>query len=145
MAACTYGIGAAPRKTKQRSEKGLQATPICYCIENSTLKTPLTFNKVEKTKHESFAFVHISFFFFYSIKYYSKSVRFVNIGNIPNIWSITLDYSYWFSASCELRLASIGLETVDNTLRVLLGTLLAFNAIYNCVGVARMVRPHSDS
>ena len=59
MAACTYGIGAAPRKTKQRSEKSLQTTSLCYSIAKSTLKTPLTFSKVEKTKLENFDFVHL--------------------------------------------------------------------------------------
>ena len=46
-------------------------------------------------------------------------------------------------SSCELRLASYDLETVGNMLRVLLCTLLSFSRI-NCVGVARIVRPHSD-
>ena len=59
MAACTYGMGAAPRKTKQRSEKSLQATSPGYSIAISTLKVPLAFNKVEKTKLESFEFVHL--------------------------------------------------------------------------------------
>ena len=69
MAACTYGIGAAPRKTKQRSAKCLQTTSLGYSIAKSTLQVPLTFNKAEKTKRENVNFVHLlsfflSFFFF---------------------------------------------------------------------------------
>ena len=148
MAACTYGIGATPKKTKQRSEKSLQTTSLCYSIAKSTLKTPLTFSKVEKTKHENFDFVHIlssSFFFLLSfIKYNSKTIRCVQILNIPNDCSANGDYSYMFWAVYELRLASYGLKTVSNTLRVLLCTLLSFSR-NNCVGMARMVRPHLDN
>ena len=43
----------------------------------------------------------------------------------------------------ELRLASYGLKTVSNTLRVLLRTLLSFSR-NNCVGMAHMVWPHLD-
>ena len=57
------------KKTKQRSEKSLQTTSLCYSIAKSSLKPPLTFSKVEKTKRENFDFVHLlsSFFFFFSI------------------------------------------------------------------------------
>ena len=44
----------------------------------------------------------------------------------------------------DLRLESYGLKTVSNTLRVLLRTLLSFSR-NNCVGMARMVRPHLDN
>ena len=44
----------------------------------------------------------------------------------------------------ELRLESYSLKTVSNTLRVLLRTLLSFSR-NNCVGKARMVRPHLDN
>ena len=44
---------------KQRSEKRLQTTSVCYSINKSTLKTPLTFAKVEKTKHENLDFGHL--------------------------------------------------------------------------------------
>ena len=57
------------QKTKQRGEKSLQTTSLCYSIAKSTLKTPLTFSKVDKTKHENFDFVHLlssSFFLFLS-------------------------------------------------------------------------------
>ena len=52
-------IGATPKKTKQRSEKSLQTTLLCYSIAKSTLKTTLTFSKVKKTKHENFDFVSL--------------------------------------------------------------------------------------
>ena len=44
----------------------------------------------------------------------------------------------------DLRLESYGLKTVSNKLRVLLRTLLSFSR-NNCVGMARMVRPHVDN
>ena len=47
-----------PKKTKQRGEKSLQTTSLCFSIAKSTLKIPLTFSKVEITKHENFDFVH---------------------------------------------------------------------------------------
>ena len=49
----------------------------------------------------------------------------MKILNTPNGWSFTVDYCYRFSALCELRLVSYDLETVDNTLRVLLHTVLS--------------------
>ena len=145
-------MGAAPRKTKQRSEKSLQTTSLCYSIAISTLKTPLTFSKVEKTKHENFDFVHLLsssssfffFFFFFFIKHNSKTIQCVQILNIPNDCSAHGDYSYRFWAVYELRLASYSLKTVSNTLRVLLRTLLSFSR-NDCVGMARMVRPHLDN
>ena len=116
-------------------------------LNRSTLKTPLTFSKVEKTKHENFDLVHLSFFFFFFfIKHTcnSKLIRCVQILRIPNDCSANVDYSYMFWAVYELRLASYGLKTVSNTLRVLLRTLLSFSR-NNCVGMARMVRPHLDN
>ena len=68
----------------------------------------------------------------------------MQILNIPNDCSVHGDYSYMFSAVYELRLESYGLKTVSNTLRVLLRTLLSFSRD-NCVGMARMVRPHLDN
>ena len=53
----------------------------------------------------------------------------MQILNIPNDCSANEDYFYMFSAVYELRLASYGLKTVSNTLRVLLRTLLSFHAI----------------
>ena len=61
----------------------------------------------------------------------------MKILNIPNGWSFTVDYCYRFSALCELRLVSYGLETVDNTLRVLLCTVLSFSR-NDCVVVAHI-------
>ena len=52
-------IGAVPRRTKQRSAKGLQTTSLCYSNAKFTVKVLLTFNKVENTKLESFDFVHL--------------------------------------------------------------------------------------
>ena len=40
-------------------KKNLQSTLLSYSIAKSTLKTLLTFSKVEKTKHEIFNFVHL--------------------------------------------------------------------------------------
>ena len=124
------------KKTKQRSEKSLQTTSLCYSIAKFTLKTPLTFSKVEKTKHKNFDFVHLLssssfffFFFFFSIKHNSKTIQYVQILRIPNDCSANDDYSYMFWAVYELRLASYGLKTVSNTLRVLLRTLLSFHTI----------------
>ena len=48
MAACTYGIGAAPRETKQRGEKSLQATSLWYSIAKYTLQVLLTLTKSRK-------------------------------------------------------------------------------------------------
>ena len=59
MAGYTLGIGAALRETKQRSSKSLQTASLCYSNAKSTVKVPLTFNKVEKTKVENFDFVHL--------------------------------------------------------------------------------------
>ena len=39
-------VGAAPRKTKQRSAKSLQTTSLIYSNASFTLKGTLTFNKV---------------------------------------------------------------------------------------------------
>ena len=132
------------KKTKQRSEKSLQTTSLCYSIAKCTLKTPLTFSKVKKTKLEKFDFLHLlsspSFF----IKHNSKTIRCVQILRTPNDCSSNVDYSYMFWAVYELRLASYGLKTVSNTLCVLLRTLLSFSR-NNCVGMARMVRPHLDN
>ena len=133
-------------------KKSLQTTSLCYSIAKSTLKTPLTFSKVEKTKHENFDFVHLLsssssfffFFFFFSIKHNSKTIQCVQILRIPNDCSANEDYSYMFWAVYELWLASYGLKTVSNTLRVLLRMLVSFSH-NNCVGMARIVRPHLDN
>ena len=53
----TIGIGAAPQKTKQRRAKTLQTASLCYSIAKSTLTVPLTFIKLETTKHENFHFL----------------------------------------------------------------------------------------
>ena len=140
------------RRSSQKNEaeerKKLTEYISLLLIAKSTLKTPLTFIKVDKTKHENFDLVYLlssSFFFcFFSVKHNSKTIWFVKILNIPNGWYFTVDYSYWLSSSCDLRLASYGLETVTNMLRVLLRTLLLSFYLNNFVGVARMARPHLD-
>ena len=69
MAACTYGIGAVPRKTKKRSAKSLQTTSLCHSNAKSTLKVLLNLNRVKKTKHDNFNFVRLlllSFFLSFS-------------------------------------------------------------------------------
>ena len=129
------------QKTKQRSEKSLQTTSLCYSIAKSTLKTLLTFSEGQENQTCKFRFCSSSFFFFFSIRHNSKTIWFVKILNIPNGWSSTVDYSYWFLASSELQLASYGLKTVANTLHILLHTLLKFSR-NNCVGVACMFRSH---
>ena len=132
------------QKSGAEEWKSLQTTSFCYSIAKSTLKTLLTFSNVEKTKHENFDFAHLlSSFFFFSIKHNSKTIPYVQILSIPNDCSANEDYSYLFWAVYELPLASYGLKTVSNTLRVLLRTLLSFSR-NNCVGMARMVRPHPD-
>ena len=98
-------------------------------IAKFTLITPLTVSKVEKPKIKiSLLFIFFLSFFF-SATYNSKTIRCVRILNIPKGWYATGDHSYWFSASCELRLASYGLKTVANMVSVLVHTLLSFHLI----------------
>ena len=65
---------------KQRSSKSLQITSLCCSIAISTHKVLLTFNKVEKTKHEKFNFIHLSLFlpsflsFFFSFAHNCNNV-----------------------------------------------------------------------
>ena len=66
---------------------------------------------------------------FFSIKCNSKTIRFVKILSLPNSWSFTVHYSLWFSATCKLRVASYGLETVANTLCFSFVGFLALNVI----------------
>ena len=49
--------GSSPREMKQRRQRSLQATSPGYFIAKSTLKVPLTFNKVKKFKVENFDFL----------------------------------------------------------------------------------------
>ena len=51
------------------------------------------------------------------------------IVNILNDCFANLLHSYLFWASCELRVASYGLETVSKSLRILMRKLLGFHAI----------------
>ena len=61
-------------------QKNLETKLLGYFIAESTLKVPLTFNMVEKTKHENFDFIsvtlRISFFIsFHSISFHSVKLR----------------------------------------------------------------------
>ena len=143
MASYTWGIGVAPRKTKQRRWKGLQTTSLCYCNAKYTLKVPVTFNKVRKTKHKNF-YLFIFFFFlsFFFARHNSKSIQSLWILNIPNDCSANL-YILTFWALCELQVVSYGLKTVPRSLYILMCMLLGFSCI-NCMGGARIVRPHLD-
>ena len=72
-----YLIETAHRNTKQRSMKSLQTTSPCYSIAKSTLSVQLTFNQVEKTKHEiSILFI---FFFFFLTCIIRKYIVYANI------------------------------------------------------------------
>ena len=87
--------GSNSQKTKKRSEKSIQTISLCYSIAKYTLNTPLTFGKVEKSKHESSDFVHVSSsFFFFSIKHNSNTIGNVQTLSIPNDCSSNEDYSY---------------------------------------------------
>ena len=96
MAACTYGIGAAPRKTKQRSAKRLQTTSLGYSIAKSTL------GRENQTQKVNFVHVLSSFSFFllsritrkiYGVcKYYAYQTTSLR----PNI------FLFWFGAAYEL-------------------------------------------
>ena len=70
----------------------------------------------------SILFIVFLLFLFLSSRITKKTRRCVQILNIPNDCSAHGDYSYMFWAVYELRLASYGLKTVSNTLRVLLRT-----------------------
>ena len=50
-------------KNQAEECKTLTDTSLCCSSAKSTLLAPLTFIKFEKTKHENFNFVHLSFFF----------------------------------------------------------------------------------
>ena len=119
---------------------GCTVLPIAVLMLNLLL-VPLTFNRVEKTKLENFDFVYLFLSFFYRNNL--KRVRSLWILNIPNNCSAIVLRSYLFWASCELWVASFGLKRVAETLHVLMRMLLGFSRM-NCVGIARIVRPHLD-
>ena len=56
-----FPVGAAPRKKKQ--------TTLSYSNAKYTLKSPLTFNRVEKFKHKNFYFLNCSFLFLFGQAY----------------------------------------------------------------------------
>ena len=133
---------------KRRNSKSLQTTSFCYSNTKSTLKVPLTFNKVETTKLENFDFVYLlssssSSSAFFLARHNSISIRSLWILNISNDCLANLLHSYLFWASCELQELSYGLKTVPKSLRVLMRTLLSFSH-NNCVSMAHKVRPHLD-
>ena len=82
----------------------------------------------------------LSFFFLSSPMHNSKTIRCVKILSITNGWSATGNHSCWFSASCELRLASYGPETVANTLCVLFLRLLGLLFMYRMAPNFRRVK-----
>ena len=131
---------------KQRTVKSLQTTSPCYSNAKSTLKVPLTFNRVKKTKHKNFNFVLFLSSPFFFARHNSKCKQCMQISNIPNNCAANLLHSYLFWASCELWVASYSLKTFPKSLCILMRTLLGFSR-NNCVGVARtvyIVRPHLD-
>ena len=145
-------IGAAPWKMKQRSSNSLRSASLCYSNAKSTLLVTLTFNRDERSKHKNFILFiffllllflssFISSFFF--ARHNSKSIHFFQILNIPNDCSANLLHSYFFWAPCELRMVSYGLKTGPKSIHVFTRTLLEFSH-NNCVGVARIFRPHLD-
>ena len=97
------------------SSKSLQTTFLFYFNAKSTPKVLLTFNnKVEKTNHKNLIlfifFLLLLSFFFFRRHHNSKSIRSLQILNIPNDCSANLLYSYLFWAPCELRVVSYGLK-----------------------------------
>ena len=132
-------------RTKQRSSTSFRTTSFCYSYAKSTLLVPLTFNRVKKTKHEIFNFVHLrsSFFLCFSARHDLESIRCMQTLNTPNNYSANLLHSYLFWASCELQVASYGLKAVPKMLRILMHMLLGFSC-NNCVGMTCIVRPHLD-
>ena len=83
---------SSSEKNKAEKLKRLQTTSLCYSNAKSTLKVLLTFNRVEKTKLEKFDFVHFLSFFFAT--HNSKSIRSLQILNIPNGSADDLLHSY---------------------------------------------------
>ena len=141
-------MGAAPRKTKQRSAKRLQTTSLGYSIAKSTLQVPLTFNKAEKTKREKVNFVHLlsssSFFLLLSsVMHNSKTIRCMQILYIPNDFSATehLPFLVWG-----------GVRATTGELRPRNGPRVCKTSVFVdfwgfCLrnpGVERIVRPHPD-
>ena len=115
---------------------GCGRTMRSYSNAKSTLKVPLTFNKVVKIKRKNFDFVHLSFFlsFFLFIKRNWKIILCMRTSNILNGCSADQDHSCLFSALCELLLASYGLKTASKMLRVLGCRLLGLLFTYSWCG-----------
>ena len=114
-------MGAAPRKTQQRSPKSVQATSLGYSIAKSALKVVLTFSKVEKTKLKNVHFVHLlssssssssSFQTRIAQKLYGvcECYTYQTTALLPDI------FLFWFGAAYKLRLTSYGQETVSPVL-----------------------------
>ena len=140
---------AAPRKMKQRSSKCLQTTSLSYSNAKSTLKVPLTFNTLEKTKHKNLNFIHLfSSSCFFLARHNSKSIWCMRILNIPNDCSANLLHSYtvfvlsfvWVTSGDELH---VWPKTVHKLLRTLMRILLGFPH-NNCVGVAATSLPGTN-
>ena len=137
------------KKNQAEEWKSLQITSLCYSVAKSTLKTPLTFWNSRKPNMKNFNFVHLSSSS--SPSSITQKLQCVQILSVSNDCSAYKDYSCLFWAVYELWLASYGLKTVSNTasklsqtrFAFLLRMLLSFSC-NNCVGMARMVRPHPD-
>ena len=138
------------QKNEAEMLKSLQTTSLCYSNAQTTPKVSVIFNKIEKTKLETFHFVLLlssSTSSFSSTSFLakrnSKGIRSLQILNIPYNCLANLLHSYLLWVSCELWVLSYGLKTILKSLRVLVCTLLNFSFNY-CVGVARKVRPHLE-
>ena len=128
-------IGAIPRKVKQMSAKSIQTISLSYSSAKSTLKVPLTFNKVEKTKNENFNFVHLVS----SVDQHNlATIRCMQILYIPRTALLLGIFLFWFGMAHELQP------------RNRLETCLTFSFIKFCCFclwisvVACIVKPHPD-
>ena len=78
-----YRSSSQKNKAEPEECKSLQTTSLCYSNVKSTLSVPLTFNRVEKNKHENFYFCSSSSFFFL-VTNNSKLYSVCDYYNIPN-------------------------------------------------------------
>ena len=86
----------------------LQTTSLCFSIAKSTLKVPLIFLKVEKTKCENCNFVHFLPFIFFFVTHNSKLYGVCEYYTYQTA-ALLLNpeiFLYWFGVAYELWLAS---------------------------------------
>ena len=128
--------------TKNEAEewKYVWTISLSYVNAKSTQKLSLTFNNVEKTKHENFNFVII---FLRLISITQKLCGACEQYTYQLTAMLLGIFLFWFGAAHELRLVSYGLKTI-------LQRCLAFSFInfwgfcsHNS-GVACIVKPHLD-